>query len=257
MRTSALALLFASLGFVSIASHAAACKRPVGPSAEERPSVFLAVFLADTALSDLYPLCGHPKIAVVGAVSFFGPVTYTFAKDGRPLSRGVGGAVREKYMYDAAGRLVEKRTVNSEGDITGRQLYKWVSPYEYTAVTLDTDGRPQRAPAHGLLDVASRTITIRAGGLSVVHQFDAHWNYAGSKGESISFVIDRDAKGRKQREWKITAKNGRQPMARYRYSGLDSKGNPTALAEDSAVMQYGVVRWKPGEKETVRVAQYW
>jgi hypothetical protein len=167
------------------------------------------------------------------------------------------GGAKDTHMYDAAGRLVEIRTVNHKGDITGRQVFTWSSPYEYTAATLDEDGAPERTPTHGVLDVAERTITIRAGDDSVVHKFDANWNEVGNQGEPMSFVIERDAKGHKQFEWKITATGGKQPMARYRYSGSDAKGNPTTLAEDYAVMQYGVVRWKSGAKKAVRVVEYW
>jgi len=225
--------------------------------------VFLASFLADTDLRDLYPLCGHPKVAVVGdagtgTATFFGPIThtYTFDKEGRPLSRDIGGA-KDTYMYDAAGRLVEIRTVNYKGDITGRRIITWLSPYEYTAAALDEDGAPKWAPAHGTLDVATRTITIRGGGDTAVHKFDASWNHVAIEGEPMSFVIERDAKGHKRFEWKISAKGGKQPMARYHYSGSDVKGNPTTLTEESAKMQYGVVRWTSGEKKAVRVVEYW
>lgn len=193
-----------------------------------------------------------------GAATLLGPIryTYTFDKEGRPLSRDIGGA-KDTYMYDAAGRLVEIRTVNYKGDITGRRIFTWPSPHEYTAATLAEDGAPERVPVHGALDVAARTITIHAGDMSVVHKFDAKWNHVAIQEEPMSFMTERDAKGLKQFEWKITAAGGKQPMARYHYSGSDAKGNPTTLTEESAVMQYGVVRWTSGEKKAVRVVEYW
>lgn len=257
MRSSALVLLVVCLGLASCAARAATCEHPTTPSADQNPSAFLALFLADTDLRDLFPLCGHPKIAVVGPATLFGPVTYTFDKEGRPLSRDMGGLVTDKYMYDSAGRLVEIRTVTHEGDITGRRVFTWSSPYEYTATTLDEDGTPEGTRAHGVLDLAARTITIRGGNLSVVHKFDANWNNVGLQDGRMSFVTERDAKGRQQFEWRSTATGAKQPMTRYHYSGSDEKGNPTMLLEEVAVMQYGVVGWKPGEKKAVRVVEYW